>query len=202
MIDQPAVTVEQLYPGILKVDGLNPNRMEPAKYQALVRSIERNGFLVPVVCNEDLVIADGEHRQRAAMDLGLKTIPVIRVHAPEVDRRILRQTLNKLRGSHDPALDAVDLSWLDDELDDRDLLASILGEDPHALSVILGEVDEPEPEDEPEDDDEPARRPARPPFTIDIEAPGHATQLRAIFAMPATGTEIRSGDLLRKLQGK
>lgn len=68
--------------------------------------MEKWGFIVPIVTNKDYLIADGEQRLTIAKQLGLKEVLVIRLPVDEVDRRILRQVLNKLRGEHDFMADA------------------------------------------------------------------------------------------------
>jgi ParB-like chromosome segregation protein Spo0J len=90
----------------LTVDGMNPNRMGARRFEALKKSIERWGFIVPVITNKDLLVADGEHRLRAAKELGMKQVSVVRLPVDEVDRRLIRQVMNKIRGEHDLFLDA------------------------------------------------------------------------------------------------
>lgn len=90
----------------LTVDGENPNRMSDQAFSALVESIRRYGFLFPIVTNASLLIADGEHKWRAGKELGMKEVPIVRLPVEEVDRKLLRQVLNKLRGQHDPTADA------------------------------------------------------------------------------------------------
>ncbi len=58
------------------------------------------------ITNKDLLVADGEHRLRAAKELGMKRVSVVRLPLGEVDRRMIRQVMNKLRGEHDLFLDA------------------------------------------------------------------------------------------------
>lgn len=89
----------------LKSDGKNPNKMTVAQEKALDENLKKYGFIVPIITNKDLLIADGEHRVDRAKVLGMKTVPVIRLLLKEVDRKILRQVLNKLRGQHDVRLD-------------------------------------------------------------------------------------------------
>lgn len=89
----------------LKTDGKNPNRMTVKQLAALSENIKRYGFLVPVITNEDLLVADGEQRINAAQDLGMEKVPVIVLPMKEVDRLIIRQVMNKLRGEHEEAAD-------------------------------------------------------------------------------------------------
>ncbi len=90
----------------LKTDGQNPNKLTIKEMDRLMQSIRKWGFLVPIVTNRDLLIADGEHKWEAAKRLEMREVPVIRLDVDEVDRRLLRQVLNKLRGTHEPLGDA------------------------------------------------------------------------------------------------
>jgi len=89
----------------LKIDGKNPNRMSKEKRAALKRNIQRYGFIVPIITNRDLLIADGQTRWEIAKELGMTEVSIMRLNVSEVDRRMLRQILNKLRGEHDVRLD-------------------------------------------------------------------------------------------------
>jgi ParB-like chromosome segregation protein Spo0J len=90
----------------LKVDGKNPNKMSHEQLDRLKTSIKKFGFIVPIITNKDLLIADGEQRWIAANELAMKEVLIIRLPVAEVDRRLLRQVLNKLHGEHDRTLDA------------------------------------------------------------------------------------------------
>jgi len=89
----------------LQLDGDNPNKMKKNQLEALRNAIQRWGFIVPVITNRDLLVADGEQRLTVAKELGMKQVPVIRLDVEDVDRRILRQILNKLKGHHVKELD-------------------------------------------------------------------------------------------------
>ena len=90
---------------MLQLDGDNPNKMKKNQLQALRNAIQRWGFIVPIITNRDLIVADGEQRLTVARELGMKQVPVIRLNVEDVDRRILRQILNKLKGHHVKELD-------------------------------------------------------------------------------------------------
>lgn len=90
----------------ITVDGNNPNQMSPEQLASLEKSIRKFGSIVPVIVNKKNVVADGEHRLRVYRKLGLKTVPVIKLDVDDVDRRILRQVMNKLHGEHDLQADA------------------------------------------------------------------------------------------------
>ena len=89
----------------VKADGQNPNKMSKEQLERLKSSIKKWGFIVPIITNKDLLIADGEQRYTAAKALGMTEVSVIRLPVEDVDRRLLRQVLNKLRGEHQKDLD-------------------------------------------------------------------------------------------------
>ena len=120
----------------LKVDGENPNRLSPRRFEALKKSIRRYGFVVPIITNRDLVVADGEHRLRAAKALGMKKVSVVRLPVDEADRRLIRQVMNKLRGEHDLFLDAEEYYRIVSG-DKRDLLKALVGETDLRIDNLL-----------------------------------------------------------------
>jgi len=133
----------------LRVDGQNPNRQSRRQFKALKESIRRWGFVVPIITNKDLVVADGEHRLRAAKELGMKQVTVVRLPVDEVDRRLIRQVMNKIRGEHDLFLDAEEYYRIASE-GSRDLLKSLLNESDLRIENLL-KLREPF---QPSDDDE------------------------------------------------
>jgi ABC-type transport system involved in cytochrome c biogenesis ATPase subunit len=120
----------------LKVDNENPNRLSPRRFEALKKSIQRYGFVVPVITNRDLLVADGEHRLEAAKALGMKQVSVVRLPVDEVDRRLIRQVMNKLRGEHDLFMDAEEYYRIVSG-DKRDLLKALLTETDVRIDNLL-----------------------------------------------------------------
>ena len=105
----------------VKEDGKNPNRMSKAQMEALKKSIQKYGDIVPIVVNKDNLLADGAQRLQACKELGLETITAIKIDVKEVDRRVLRQVLNKLRGQHDLNLDIEEFTEILKEMDMNEL---------------------------------------------------------------------------------
>lgn len=148
----------------IRTDGRNPNRMNDELYQGLVQHIKDNGILNPVIITEDMLLADGEHRLRAAKDIGLQTIPARIIPNDERLRRLIRQTMNKLRGQHDQDLDAEEYRALIN-LEGINQLATYLGEDIGDLLKILDKAAAPK-QDNPDDYDlEQALQQAEEPVT-------------------------------------
>lgn len=105
----------------LKLDHSNPNVMTRDQIDRLKASIKRWGDIVPVITNEDLLVADGQQRIIAMKELGMTECSVIRLPVEEVDRRLLRQVLNKLRGEHLKELDAAEFKLIIDAGAEEDL---------------------------------------------------------------------------------
>ena len=107
----------------LKFDQDNPNQMTSAQLDRLKASIKRWGDIVPVVTNSELLVADGAQRVTAMKALGMTECSVIRLPVKDVDRRLLRQVLNKLRGKHNKELDSAEYLRIFEEGEKEDLKA-------------------------------------------------------------------------------
>jgi len=106
------------------------------QFRALKDSIKRYGFVVPIITNKELLVADGEHRLKAAKELGMKQVSVVRLPVDDVDRRLIRQVMNKIRGEHDLFLDAEEYYRLVSE-GSRDLLKGLLNESDLRIDNLL-----------------------------------------------------------------
>jgi ParB-like chromosome segregation protein Spo0J len=105
---------EKVKLGDLQFDGANPNKLDNEGMERLKASIKKYGDIVPIVTNKDLLVADGQQRATAMKELGMTECSVIRLPVEDVDRRLLRQVLNKLRGEHDRLLDAAEFRTIID----------------------------------------------------------------------------------------
>lgn len=130
----------------LKVDGDNPNHMTNKQHARLKTSIEKYGFIVPIITNKDLLVADGEQRLTVAKSLSMAKVPVIRLPVEDVDRRLLRQVLNKLKGEHDLLLDAQEFSKII-EMGGEDDLKHLLDLSDNGLEKYLREIRDVKEED-------------------------------------------------------
>jgi ParB-like chromosome segregation protein Spo0J len=64
---------------------------------ALAASIRKNGFNTPFVVDEANIIINGHGRHEAADELGLETVPVVRVtHLSEAEKQAYRLADNKV----------------------------------------------------------------------------------------------------------
>lgn len=103
----------------------NPNRMDSVRFKKLVAYLEREGFVVPIVVRPGkrgrYQIIDGEHRYRAAKELGLPAVPCEVVDLDDRRAKILTINLNRLRGEHAPAPTAALLHDLSMSLSAEDI---------------------------------------------------------------------------------
>lgn len=93
------------------ITSLNPAEYNPRKhtkeqFDQLKESLERFGLVDPIICNsakerENTVIG-GHFRLKVAQELGLKEVPVVFVHIPDIEKeRELNLRLNKNTGEFD-----------------------------------------------------------------------------------------------------
>jgi ParB family chromosome partitioning protein len=83
----------------------NPNEMDNAMFEQIMKSLERDGFLVPIIVREEkgkYIIIDGEHRWRAAKEKNQEKIPAIILDKNRIDSMLMTVGMNKLRGELDP----------------------------------------------------------------------------------------------------
>lgn len=95
----------------ISANSYNPNRQSDADFELLIRSITEDGFTQPIVAvrTEDeetakthpFTIVDGEHRWRAASQLGMTEIPVAIVPMTLEQARVATLRHNRARGSED-----------------------------------------------------------------------------------------------------
>jgi len=132
----------------------NPRRIDSRTMEALKDSIDRWGFVEPVVVNKKTgSIVGGHQRTAAAVELKLKTVPVTYVDIDEQQEKALNIALNKIAGDWDAVVlqtlldelsadgwDLGDLGFVDDEVEQ----IMDAWDDPADLS----DVDEYDPEQE------------------------------------------------------
>jgi hypothetical protein len=93
---------------LLQSDQHNPNRTTIKQQKQIWKSLQKYGWTYPIITNKDGVYADGEQRAEVCLKHNEFFAPVLRLPVSDVDRRMLRQILNKLRGKHNKELDAAE----------------------------------------------------------------------------------------------
>lgn len=127
-------------PDDLHVDGENPNEQSDDMFGLLCENLRRKGWVGnAIVTDTDGLIADGEHRWRAAQEIGLEEIPVKQYDLNDAERRLWRQELNKISGEHDTKRDALEYDYLlnSGRTDDVHALTNAAEED---LDELLAEI--------------------------------------------------------------
>ena len=81
----------------------NPRTITRATLAKLAKSIEEEGFIQPIVVDEQNRIIAGEQRVKAAKKLKMKAVPFVRVDLQGDDQRarVLNLRLNKIQGEFD-----------------------------------------------------------------------------------------------------
>jgi ParB-like chromosome segregation protein Spo0J len=113
---------------LLTADQNNPNRTTVKQQAQIWKSLQEYGWAYPIITNKDGVYADGEQRADICKQHGEFFAPVLRLPVSDVDRRMLRQILNKLKGKHSKDLDAAEfvrIAELGKKEDLKMLLASV-----------------------------------------------------------------------------
>jgi DNA modification methylase len=127
-------------PDELHVDGDNPNEQSEEMFGLLVDNIRERGWVGnAIVADAEGCIADGEHRWRAAQEVGLSEVPVKFYDLSDAERRLWRQELNKISGTHDAKRDALEYDALlsDGFTDEVEALTDAADED---LDELLAEL--------------------------------------------------------------
>jgi len=124
----------------LEVDGDNPNEQGDEMFGLLCKNMRNKGWIGnAIIADTDGLIADGEHRWRAAQEIGLEEVPVKQYAIDDAERRLWRQELNKISGEHDTKRDALEYDYLlnKGKSDDVNDLVQATGED---LDELLAEI--------------------------------------------------------------
>lgn len=158
--------IEYLPVGLLARYERNARRHSEAQVSQIVASIQEFGFTNPVLVDDQNVLIAGHGRLAAASDIGMETVPAIRLQGLSEDQiKALRIADNQLalNASWDTdllAAELADLQGLDFDLDllgfDDDFLAGLLddsgqedeegeqdeepaaGDDEQKVSIVLG----------------------------------------------------------------
>ena len=114
-IPHPVTRVQLIPIDTVRGNDYNPNRVAPPEMRLLIRSIQKDGFTMPVVVageGKEYVVVDGFHRRQAAKNnrqiresLG-NYLPVVRLEKKLEDRIGATVRHNMARGTHQVELTA------------------------------------------------------------------------------------------------
>jgi len=133
---------------LLTADQNNPNTTTLKQQEQIWRSLQKYGWTYPILTNKDGTLVDGEQRTEICIQHGEFFAPVLRLLVSDVDRRMLRQILNKLKGKHNKELDSAEYIRILQEGEKEDLKALLesVGErlpkelDERDLSITIPET--------------------------------------------------------------
>ncbi len=139
--------VEYLDPGDLKPLGRSVRKHPAKQRKALRASIRQFGFVAPVLIDGKNCIIAGVARVRAAKELGVEKIPVVRVtHLTEAEIRALRIADNRLTELSEWDTEALAIEFRD--LLDIDCDIEATGFEFGEIDILLSELRDQSPEPE------------------------------------------------------
>ena len=104
----------------------NPNEMDAGMRSRLRRSIDRFGFLVPLVVRPigkgRYETIGGAQRLSALKESGVSGVPCVVVESDDAEARLLSQVLNHVEGEDNPGLRAELVRGLLDEMPEEEVL--------------------------------------------------------------------------------
>ncbi|MBN9597821.1 MAG: ParB N-terminal domain-containing protein [Afipia sp.] len=136
----PISDIQQLPPTKLRPNPSNVRKHSKKQITELANHIEKTGFLVPVIADEQYVILTGHARVLAAKQLDLPTIPaIIASHLSEAQRRAFILFDNKIssKSEFDQAALAVELQALAPLLAEEGLSLEFTGFEAAELDAIF-----------------------------------------------------------------
>ena len=147
------MNIEQLDPATLVPADYNPRKISKHQAEALKRSLDRWGFVEPIVANKRTGrIVGGHQRLDGALALALPTVPVHWIDVDEASEKALNIALNQISGEWDEQLlsdlllelehDGQDLEDLGFDADELQAIIDAAAPTPE-LSGDLDEVPEP-----------------------------------------------------------
>lgn len=101
---QPIDNIQWIDVEKLSANDYNPNVVFTKEMELLKFSIEKNGWIQPVLCTQNYVIIDGYHRATLAKEYKTITvngkIPCVIMDLCEPERMMLTIRINRAKGSH------------------------------------------------------------------------------------------------------
>jgi len=86
--------IEYYNPEELKQHKDNPREISPHAFSGLCESLKKFGFQQPAIINKDLEVISGNQRTKAAISIGMKKIPCLKLDLTDSEQKALMITLN------------------------------------------------------------------------------------------------------------
>ena len=123
----------------IALDKANPNKMSDEQLEALRYSLKKFGQLKPIIIDQTMTVCDGEHQLRAYLAENVEDVQVIQVECTPAERRLIRQTMNKLHGLHQKDLDIEEFKALVEENQLGELSQLLAKDETELLKLMEGE---------------------------------------------------------------
>ena len=121
----------------IKEDKTNPNVMTLEQSRGLEKSMINFGRLKFIVVDQNNIIIDGYHRLEVEKAIGTKKVKVLKVKVKdEIEKKMIRETLNKLHGEYDKQKESSELLAIF-ENKRLDELAELLGQPKDDLMFLI-----------------------------------------------------------------
>jgi len=104
--EKTKIQIEEVDVKLLRPSDYNPRKWSKEAIEQLTESMERFGLIDPIICNSAKdrknTVIGGHFRLKIAKDLGYKTVPVVYIHIPDIEKeKELNLRLNKNVGEFD-----------------------------------------------------------------------------------------------------
>lgn len=197
MADKPIMVAVD----VIRENPWNPNEVPADTMAALKRNIDRFGFNQPILVrplndpstDAKFEVVDGAHRFRAAVELGLKQIPVVLREFTDAEAKAQTIAMNKLRGEMDPAQMARLVREIDAEgIDGVESLTEFIGmtaDELDALDAHLSDAANTDPVGEPPAGDQSSQ--VNDSYFLVVTCKGEQEQLALVEKLEADGYECR-----------
>mgnify|MGYP002847102218 FL=1 len=126
----------------LKVNDYNPNKVLKNEMRLLELSISKNGWIQPILINQDYEIIDGFHRATIAKTSKVigSFVPCCILDAPKPDQMLLTIRMNRAKGQHMAFKMHEVITRLHDEYDySIDEIAKQIGASHEEINLLLQE---------------------------------------------------------------
>lgn len=97
--DNPIDNIQWIDPNELEANTYNPNMVYPQELKLLEFSIQNQGWVQPILVNQNKEIIDGFHRWLIAKKNGW-LVPIAILNLTEPERKLLTIRINRAKGSH------------------------------------------------------------------------------------------------------
>ena len=85
----------------LKLAEYNPRKISDKELSNLKKSLEKFGFVQPVIINKDFTVVSGHQRIRAWKELKNETVPTVQVDITKKEEKALNLAMNRISGEWD-----------------------------------------------------------------------------------------------------